>query len=213
MSNSKVMLLVRTRYDQPTQTSHGWAESVKNYFQSDEWQIYDLSTEDAARPKVEDALIKTESRVFIFYGHGISGVIKGQGDIPLIDLDNLKLLKNQICYVVACWTTQVLGKEAVKFARCYLGYNKEVAVWFYEPYADHLGKCVNKGIKAMIEMRDCTIEQARQYIIDEYNYWIDYYAIGDGASDTESSLFASDLRHNRDALSLMGDRSVTLTSP
>lgn len=211
MSNSKAML-VRTRLDpsDATQISYAWAESVKNYFQSKDWQIHELSADDAVRAKVEDALIKTGSCVFLFYGHGRPKKMKGQGVIPIIDPDNLKLLSDQICYIVACWTAQELGKEAVKFARCYLGYNNEVKVWLDEPYADHLGKCVNKGIKAMLDIQGCTIEQAEQHIIDEYNYWIDYYVIGDGASDTQSFRFAAILRHNRDALLLMGDRSVTI---
>lgn len=64
----------------------------------------------------------------------------------------------------------------------------------------------------MLDTPDCTIEEARQHIIDEYNLWIDYFAIGIGASGLHSALFANALRSNRDSLAqVFGDKTATLT--
>ena len=69
---------------------------------------------------------------------------------------------------------------------------------------------MNKGILAMLDSPDCTIEQARQHIMDEYDHWIRYFA------RTEASIpdviYAAALRHNHDALApVFGDKTATLT--
>lgn len=127
-----------------------------------------------------------------------------------IDPDNLNLLTDQIVYAATCWTSRILGKVSEGVARCYLGYKDRVFVWIDEPYAEHMGRCVNKGIMTMLKTPGCTIESAKEHIIAEYDYWIDYYVFGDGASDLRSIRFAAVLRHNRDALSLTGDKEATL---
>lgn len=213
MSDSKAAMLVRTRLDitDPTQASYQWAESVKGCFQNKGWQVYDFAVDDAIRAKVEQELKNIVSSVFLFYGHGQPDAMESQFLIPIIDSDNIYLLKNKIVYTVSCWTAKVLGTKAAEFARCYLGYKRNIEVWITEPYIVHLGKCVNKGIKSMINNPSCTIEKAREYIVDEYDYQIDYYTIGDGAFDAETALFAAHLRYNRDALAeVLGDKATTL---
>ncbi|UCE05701.1 MAG: hypothetical protein JSW07_19240, partial [bacterium] len=70
---------------------------------------------------------------------------------------------------------------------------------------------VNKGIIEMINNSKCTIQQARELIINEYSYWIDYFTIGSGVSNPLSVNFAADLRHNRDALArVFGNTATTL---
>jgi hypothetical protein len=216
MSNSKTVLIVRTRLPREdpqipdaTEYSYRWAEAVKQHFEANGWRVLDLAVDDAIRAKVEDYLQPPESYVFLFYGHGWDKM-SGQDGIGVIDCANLHLLKAQKVYIVACWTAQTLGSAAAKFVRCYLGYDDEVIVWFDEPYAAHLESCVNKGILTMLDTPDCTIEQARQLIIDEYNHWIDYFKFGEGELFRWSFAFAADLRHNRDALQLFGDGTATL---
>jgi len=212
MADSKTVLMVRTRLGvtDTTYVTFQWAEAVREYLQENGWQVCDLAADDAIRAKVEDVLNEGGSSVFIFYGHGLPKEMLGQHVISVIASDNLNLLTNQVVYVVACWTSRILGKASEGVARCYLGYKDRVFVWLNEPYAEHMGRCVNKGIRAMLKTPGCTIEDAKEHIIAEYNYWIDYYAIGDGASDPQSFRFAAKLRHNRDALSLTGIRTTTL---
>jgi len=214
MSNSKTVLLVRTRLPWPDETriSYRWAEAAKREFEVNGWQVIDLASDDAVRANVEKLLQAAESDVFLFYGHGEPDRMIGQDIMALIDLANLHLLKDQKVYVVACWTAEVLGKKAANVARCYLGYEDEIFVWS-QPYAAYLENCVNKGILAMLYIPDCTIEQARHHIIDEYNHWIDHFAVGAGVFDPFSIGFAAVLRRNRDALAqVFGDGIATLVN-
>ena len=215
MPNPKTVLLIRTRLPlpDPTQISYRWAEAVKQHFEANGWQVFDLAMDDAVRENVEELLHSRESNVFLFYGHGLPAQMVGQDGIALINLANLHLLKNQKVYVFACWTAQILGSAAANIARYYLGYDKEVIVWFEPPYATHLENCVNKGILTMLDTPSCTIEQARQHIIDEYEHWIDHFTVGAGALDLRSVDFAADLVDNRDALArVFGDGNATLTN-
>lgn len=220
MTNPKTVLLVRTclprqclQKPDATEYSYRWAEAVKQHFEENGWQVLDLALDDAVRAKVEDRLRPPESYVFLFYGHGSSNRMCGQDGIAIIDLNNIHLLENQKVYVVACWTAQILGSEAANIACCYLGYDDEIIVWLAEPYADYLAKCVNKGILTMLDTPSCTIEQARQHIIDEYTHWIDYFAVGEGAADILGLLFADDLVENRETLAeVFGDETATLTN-
>ena len=207
------MLLVRPRKDLVTETLHRYAGTVKKRFEANGWQVLDLAANDAVRSKVEEFLRSSESCVFLFYGHGKRDEMVGQDGTSVIDLDNLGLLENQKVYVVTCWTTKQLGREAENIAHFYLGYNRKLWIWFNSPYTEALEVCVNKGILEMLESPDCTIAQARQYIIEAYTHWIDYFAIGAGASDLLSFDFAADLRLNRDALApVFGDGVATLVN-
>lgn len=210
MADAKTALMVRTRSDDETYVTFQWAEAVKECFLANGWRICDFAIDDAIRTKVEDALNEGKSSVFIFYGHGLPAEMLSQYVISVIDHNNLNLLTDHIVYAVACWTSKTLGKASEGVVRCYLGYKDRVFVWLDEPYAEHLGRCVNKGIRAMLKTPGCTIEDAKEHIIAEYNYWIDYYVLGDGASGSESFRFASILRHNRDALSLTGAKTAAL---
>ncbi len=57
---------------------------------------------------------------------------------------------------------------------------------------------------------DAVRTKVEEALKEEYNYWIDYYILGDGGAGPESFRFAAALRHNRDALTLLGDKSATL---
>jgi hypothetical protein len=213
MADVKTAILVRTcsPLPNPTEITYQWAEVVKGQFEAGGWQISDLAANDAVRARVETQLQQDDSPVFLFYGHGLPDQMEGQDRNAVIDLNNLHLLKDRVVYVVACWTAQQLGPASVSISRCYLGYDAEVIVWFPPPYAGYLKQCVNKGILEMLSTPGCTIEHARQHIIDEYNNWIDYFTIGAGTADPWSLEFAADLRHNRDALAqVFGDRTATL---
>ncbi len=211
MTASNKAMLVRTMLGKSdaTRVSYDWAESAKKYMASKDFEVEDFARDNAVRNSIETALKNGALGLFLFYGHGEPDKMLSQAVIPVIDLDNVHLLQNKIVYVVACWTAKTLGKASEKYVRVYLGYKDEVVVWFDPPYKDHLEKCVNMGIRSMMEDADRTIGQARRRIIDEYDHWIDYYTIGDGATDSMSISFAADLRHNRDALSeIIGDASA-----
>ena len=211
MSNPKTVLLVRTRLpsiDDSTQISYLWAEAVKRRFEENNWCVIDVAIDNAVRVNVEEYLQNSGSIVFLFYGHGEEDRMIGQDGNALIDLDNCHTLKDQKVHVVACWTAEVLGRESKGVVRYYLGYERQIFIGA-ETYAPYWEKCVNKGILAMLDSSDCSIEQARQHTVDEYEHWIEHLSIGTEGSPNDV-IFAAVLRHNCDALALFGDRNATL---
>jgi len=205
----KTAVLIRTRHpsDPVTECSYEWSEAVKQQLEINGWQVIDLAIDNAITSQVESTLQNAKSDVIIFYGHGLPDCMMGQNEKAVINLDNVTLLKNQKNYVVACLTTQELGKKAENIACCYLGYDKEVVLWFDYDYHYCLGECVNKGILEMLNTPAYTFEQARKKMIAEYEYWIEYFGSSGEKSDAE---FAADLIHNCEALRLLGDRNATL---
>ncbi|MDM8561648.1 hypothetical protein [Candidatus Parabeggiatoa sp. HSG14] len=206
---SKTVLIVRTYkpIPDPIEISYQWAETIKQQFITNGWQVIDLGKENATAKKLEQSINDVE--VVIFYGHGELDEWCGQSE-SILNLDNVNLLNNKKIYVMACWTTFELGKEAINNkAICYLGYYSLVKGSLIPTFYQALGQCVNKGILVMLE-NSCTFEQARQAMISEYNKWIDHFAIGEGSNSTEARLFAVKLRHNRDVLQLLGDKTAIL---
>jgi hypothetical protein len=211
MSEVKTAVLIRTRHPRQkptepdaTEYSYEWAGILKQQFETSGWQVIDLAIDNAITSQVESVLQDAKNEVVIFYGHGFPSCMIGQNLEAVINLNNMSLLKNKKVYVMACWTTQELGKKAESVVYCYLGYNQPVS--FRLDYSDYLGKCVNKGILKMLNTDGCTFEDARQEIIAEYNYWIKHFK-GKGML---AHWFATDLRENRDALRLFGDIGAKL---
>jgi hypothetical protein len=205
MSEMNTAVLIRTRHQlpDPTELSYIWAETIKQKLETNGWQVIDLAADDAIASQVELALQNVSNEVVIFYGHGFPSCMISQNvEEAIINLNNMTVLKNKKVYVMACWTIQKLGEDAKNIVHCYLGYNKEVKVWFDPLYSNPLGECVNKGILEMLNIPDYTFEQARQQIVAEYNRWIDYFV---DKEELNSSRFAAVLRHNRDALRLLGN--------
>jgi len=203
------MILVRPRggqpYPDPTRSTYPWASLIKEQFEAQGWQVCDLGENLAITTQVESALQTVDSTIFVFYGHGSEDYMEGQNGEPLIHLDNVNLLTDKIVYTVACWTAKMLGKTAERFVRCYCGYDNKVILILDKFYLEKLGECVNVGLFEMLE--GGTMEQARQRILMEYDRWIDYFT-GEGNEGPSSVLFAEYLRHNRDALRLLGDTTA-----
>jgi len=212
MMSEKTAILIRPRHifhDDPTEFSYKWAETVKQALESKNWKVIDLAESNAIREKLEETK-NAEKQLLIFYGHGENDKMIGQNSQAIVNIDNIYILENLTVYVMSCLTTQKLGKKSENIARCYLGYDDRIFVWLSPDYVENLGKCVNKGILEMLNIPTYTIKQAQQAIINEYNQWIDYFAIGEGANSQQKIKFAADLRHNRDALKLFGNTSATL---
>ena len=213
MPKTKIALLVRTclpSTDDSTQTSYLLAQAVKERFEENDWRVIDIAADDAIRANVEKHLQNSGSVVFLFYGHGKEDRMIGQDGNALIDLDNCHILKNQRVHVAACWTAEELGREVENTVRYYLGYERWISIGS-ETYALYSEKCLNRGIMAMLDSPDCSIEQARQHTVGEYEHWIEPFSLGTEASINDI-IFAAELNHNLGALArVLGDKNATLT--
>lgn len=69
---------------------------------------------------------------------------------------------------------------------------------------------MNRGILAMLDSPDCSIEQARQHTVDEYEHWIEHFSRK--AASINDIFFAAALNSNLSSLArVLGDKNATLT--
>jgi hypothetical protein len=66
------------------------------------------------RSEVERAVEEKNPELIIFYDHGRSDSLRGSRKEFIVDLDNMRILKDREVYTHACLSALVLGKEAVK---------------------------------------------------------------------------------------------------
>ncbi|OQX08792.1 MAG: hypothetical protein BWK80_47725 [Desulfobacteraceae bacterium IS3] len=204
MGKDKTVILVRTRQDEQTVFSYDWAEAIKQAFLEQGWMVQDCSEAKALRAKVEKSLTESGT-VFMFYGHGLPDRLIGQNNQPVCDLSNSSLFKDYAVYVMACHSAKILGPAMIKDgASCYFGYADEIMIDFQ--HSDDIGICINSGLLEWIKNPQFSAVQIRHIIFAKYNQWIDFHSDIGG----QHALFAADLRHNRDALKLLGNTQTSL---
>nr|VFJ59672.1 MAG: hypothetical protein BECKFW1821A_GA0114235_10939 [Candidatus Kentron sp. FW] len=221
MSMKKQVILVRTRPkdDNITAHTHAWSEGVRQLFQESGWTVTDCSMEKATRESVEAALQAQPGSLFVFYGHGQVDHLEGQDNDAVCDLKNADLLGKRRVYVMARHSVTELGEAAVEKhdALVYLGYagfvhghwgNRKDKEYGGAMYA--LGECVNSGLRAWLGKPASTAEEIKRKMKKAYEYWIDYYMEIDDIDYLVATRFASVLRHNREALDVLGNKQTRL---
>ncbi|MFQ5863726.1 MAG: hypothetical protein ACE5IW_00695 [bacterium] len=172
MEKKKVVLIrprLKTTKNDATKFTYIWASKVlKKFLDADVYIVFDLKHKEAMRKKVEGVLHKIVSQVgvVVFYGHGgDSGTsLFGSDGKALIDLQNNQLLKNKICYMIACFSAHILGKDSIsaeKKAFSYIGFQDR---FVFIPFLEKsFGRCANAGIIKMIT-DGCTTGDAERTI-------------------------------------------------
>jgi hypothetical protein len=196
----KILVLVRTQLDAATKISYAWAEIIKNTFQNNNWLVLELSGDDAVRSKVENLLEDHGDIVFAFYGHGSPNELFGQDRTSIVNIGNFHLLSRKTVYAVACHSAKELGLRSSRFSCSYLGYEDALRISLFDSHRGSLGECVNRGLLAMSNGEECTIDEAHKLILDEYNYWIAHFTRLGGVINRLVAITI--LSHNRDCLRL-----------
>jgi len=139
----------------------------------------------ATRANVEHALTKIESKkgLVVFYGHGcMCGesliesqiVLREESDTTRAAISEVRahLLWNKIVYVVACYSAKSLGLCLVNKSGCYLGYRGRVMVTLGDTLAPGFEKCVNAGLRILLEQENATCGEAWKAIRDTHTQYV-----------------------------------------
>lgn len=114
-------LLVRPRFDDPTQYTFGFAAEILQWCREAGINLVELAEDKATRAKVEEE-IRRGIDLYIHYNHGSENTLYGQGGISAVDLSNCHLLTGKEIYTLACLSAKSLGVEVWRQGGKYWGY-------------------------------------------------------------------------------------------
>jgi len=145
------IIIVAPRYDEATNYSSSWAKSLYNELKNKGYDVVYIGDREIGRHEVEHALLRGD--IFIFYDHGSEGALWGSKTSAIISGINVHVLKDKICYTMACLSAKKLGKLACsKGCNVYWGYEKEFSFTTYgnKAFADFS----SYGLKVFLENND-----------------------------------------------------------
>ena len=119
-------ILVRPRFDEPTQHTFAFASEILQWCQQAGFDVTDLAEGEAIRAIVEQKLTP-DIDLYIHYNHGNEDALIGQDKEAVIDLKNAKLLANKEVYTLACLSAKNLGPEVWRKGGKYWGYVEVVS--------------------------------------------------------------------------------------
>jgi len=117
-------LLVRPRFDKPTQYTFGFAEEILQWCREAGIAVVELAEAEATRGRIEEILKYPLflPDLYIHYDHGVEDGLCGQGGGNAIDLKNCHLLATIETYTLACLSAKSLGVEVWRQGGKYWGY-------------------------------------------------------------------------------------------
>lgn len=108
---------------------------------------------DAIRQKTEQALKDNLNALLIHYDHGNETSLIGQDGNPVVDLENVILLKARACYNMNCLSARTLGKVAYENGcMSYWGYTNVVS--FTTDVEKEFGEAFNYGLLLYVQGKD-----------------------------------------------------------
>ena len=187
-TSSKVLLLTRPFYENPTNYLYHWAMPIIKLARSRQLEVIDLSKEKANRVELEGRLKKVNPKLVMFNGHGTSKAILGQDGQVLVEKDKSEpLLAGKIVYARACQTAKTLGKSCVKHKTdAFIGYKEDfififdeakttqplkdkTAAFFFEPSNLVVNSLIkgNSAQQAHNKSRAAFLKRIRQLLVQE----------------------------------------------
>jgi len=171
-------IFVRPKFDTATGYSYDWCQELVDYLKQLKVPLLDLKDEHATRNEVEEALRQYPAAMLVHYDHGNTTELIGDNTEPVIDLENIELLRGRECYNMNCLSAKVLGARAYKEHGCqaYWGYTEVVSFTtdaiqefkealnhgFYLRLAGHSWEdCVLKTKKVMQQLANKLAEEGK----------------------------------------------------
>lgn len=192
--------------DLATRITVTWAEGLRKSLQKTaEYSLMTFLGKDAVCKKVESALKDDEGApgVFIFIDHGQKDRLIDSENNSLIDMDNIRLLKNKFIYTIACESATDLGHRALQEdAVGYIGFINKFQVI---PFAQMVfGHCFIKGILAIItekrktkDIKDIVSSEILQKIMEIESY--------KKIPKQDKIIIITSLKHNLNSMICLGD--------
>lgn len=126
---AKSMLMTRPKYDDGTEYLSAYAYEILKKFK-DKYIIKDFKEKEVTKENLEKYIKIKNPKLLFLNGHGNESEIYGHKDIVIFSKENSHLLKNKIIYARACFSANILGKEAVKESSgCFIGYIYPFSFW------------------------------------------------------------------------------------
>lgn len=123
------LLVTRPRYDDGTESLSAYALEVLKEAKG-KFLIKDFEGKEANKENVEKYVKSKNPKLLFLNGHGTECEICGHKNTAIFSLDNVSLLKDKITYARACFSANILGKEAVKESSgCFIGYTYPFSFW------------------------------------------------------------------------------------
>lgn len=124
----KIFLITRPQHEYRVCYLHAWSKEIIDFAQKNNIAFTDFDEKQATKQNVEKYLTKRRPNFIIFNGHGRedSTAIMGHNDEALIEAGkNTDLLKDTLVYARACFSTKILGREAISKneKNAYIGYS------------------------------------------------------------------------------------------
>lgn len=196
-----------------TEYTYRWASEVLYEFLRQSRSVEDLGKHLAKRHEVEICLedVMRKFAIVLFYGHGSNSgdSLIGQDQNALIDLENNHMLKNKICYIIACHSARVLGPDSIsstKGAITYIGFQYEFRL--HPPLEKSFGECANAGILKMIR-QGCTSGEAKQAMYDQL-FWWENRMMEEGQVLIAAIYHQNYMNGDKDNLTILGNQKVRL---
>jgi hypothetical protein len=124
---SKIFLITRPEHEYRVSYLHAWSNEIIDFATKNGINFSDFDEKQAIRTNVEKYLKKRKPDFVIFNGHGLEdgSAILGHDDEIIIESGkNTDLLKDMIIYARACYSSKILGRDAIKNgALSYIGYS------------------------------------------------------------------------------------------
>lgn len=140
--------------------------------------------------------------LFFSFSHGSEEALFGHNNQPFVSVDNAINLRNSFSYCYACLSGKQLGKTLIdQGCLCFIGHTDKVIV--FVDYSDYFMRAATRWILTFCN--GGTLSEVISAAYQSYtNEIIDLYTI--------NPLAASKLLSNRDSLTLIGDRELTIDS-
>jgi len=131
---NKILLLTRADHEPKINYIYHWADEVIEFADDNNIAKKVFSGKDANRRNFEDFVLSMKPRLLILNGHGGETVVGGQNDAPILDMNNVHVLKGSIVYAVSCRCAKILGAEAVRddTRSSFIGYSEKFR-WVIDP--------------------------------------------------------------------------------
>ncbi len=108
-----------------------------------------------------------KSGKFLGFGHGEPEQLLGFNSQCALHQEDAYLLNNKICYVLACYSFDGLGKGAISAgAAAYIGFAGKFQVPFY--FRGELVSCCTEGIKSYL-LGNCGLREIRKKTWDKFD--------------------------------------------
>ena len=158
----KNILLVAPNFDEATEISFDIYDAAKKKLNAK----INLEGNSANRENFEKGL--KDISLIGFWDHGNKNALIGNDRLPLVDAENVHLLKGKEIFTVACLSSKEIGRYAVKNEGIpiWQGYNKPIIVTSQLPFFNNFEEPLNMGIierKSGTPIWLCHLRQKRSF--------------------------------------------------